>query len=193
MDCVPTPGSRRFCVALAFRNNRCRTPFREVTLRLHALLRNLPRSPSSVTTQETGATPYIRDFAGDRRNELGRTTRYDITLKRVYDVASEMDGRRILVERLWPRGLSKDKASLHHWLKEIAPSPELRRWYGHRPERWPEFQTRYLAELGANPEAVRGLEKLCAAGPVTFVFAARDTERNGAVALKKYLHGDRAA
>ncbi len=121
---------------------------------------------------------------------MGRTKRYNITLKRVYDVASETDGLRILVERLWPRGLSKDKASLHHWLKEIAPSPELRRWYGHRPERWPEFQTRYHAELDANPEAVRGLEKLCSAGPVTFVFAARDMERNSAVVLKTYLEAD---
>ena len=124
---------------------------------------------------------------------MGRTKRFNITLKRVYDVRCETDGLRILVERLWPRGVSKDKASLDHWLKEIAPSPALRRWYGHRPERWPEFQARYHAELDANAEVVRGLETLCAAGAVTFVFAARDTERNGAVALKKYLHGDRAA
>ena len=73
---------------------------------------------------------------------MRRSDRFDITLKRVYDVPSETDGRRILVERLWPRGLSKDKASVHHWLKEIAPSPSLRRWYGHRPERWAEFQAR---------------------------------------------------
>ena len=151
-----------------------------------------PRSPNSVTAHETGATPNIRDLAGDRRNELGRTKRFDITLKRVYDVPSETDGLRILVERLWPRGLSKGKASLHHWLKEIAPSPELRRWYGHSPERWAEFQARYHAELDANPDVVRVLETLCAARPVTFVFAARDTERNGAAALKRYLHGDRA-
>ena len=123
---------------------------------------------------------------------MGRTKRFDITLKRVYDVPSETDGLRILVERLWPRGLSKGKASLHHWLKEIAPSPELRRWYGHRPERWPEFQTRYLAELDANPDVVRELKKLCSADPVTFVFAARDTERNSAVVLERYLHGSRA-
>ncbi len=81
---------------------------------------------------------------------MGRTRRFVIALKRVYDVPSETDGRRILVERLWPRGLSKDKASIHHWLKEIAPSPELRRWYAHRPERWTEFQARYHAEIDAN-------------------------------------------
>ena len=123
---------------------------------------------------------------------MGRTKRFDISLKRVYDVPSETDGLRILVERLWPRGLSKDKASLHHWLKEIAPSPELRRWYGHRPARWAEFQARYHAELDANANLVRTLQTLCDTGPVTFVFAARDSERNSAAALKRYLHGDRA-
>ena len=116
-----------------------------------------------------------------------------IKLKRVYEPASADDGVRILVERLWPRGLSKVKASVDHWLRDIAPSPELRRWYGHRPERWPEFQVRYSAELDANVKGVRALEALCSTGPVTFVFAARDTERNGAVVLKRYLEADRAA
>jgi uncharacterized protein YeaO (DUF488 family) len=123
---------------------------------------------------------------------LGQTKRFVIALKRVYDMACESDGLRILVERLWPRGMSKDRASIDHWMKETAPSPELRRWYGHRPERWAEFQTRYHAELDANAEAVRALQRLCEAGPVTFVFAARDTERNSASALKRYLLGDRA-
>ncbi len=113
--------------------------------------------------------------------------RFDISLKRVYDPPAASDGLRILVERLWPRGLSKEKARLHHWLRDVAPSPELRRWYGHRPERWPAFQARYHAELDANPDAVDALEALCATGPVTFVFAARDTEMNGAAALKSYL------
>ncbi len=122
---------------------------------------------------------------------MGRTKRFNISLKRVYDMACETDGLRILVERLWPRGVSKDRASIHHWLKKIAPSPELRRWYGHRPERWAKFQARYHAELDANAEAVRALQRFCEAGPVTFVFAARDTERNSAVALKRYLLGDR--
>ena len=118
---------------------------------------------------------------------MGRTRRFDISLKRVYDTPSETDGLRVLVERLWPRGLSKERAAIQHWLKEIAPSPELRRWYGHRPERWNEFQTRYHAELDANTDAVRTLMALCAERAVTFVFAAKDTERNSAVALKKYL------
>lgn len=112
---------------------------------------------------------------------------FAIALKRVYDPPAEGDGPRILVERLWPRGLSKEKAAVDHWPREIAPSPALRQWFGHRPERWPEFQARYRAELDANPAAVRALESHCGAGPVTFVFAARDTERNGAVVLKRYL------
>ena len=111
----------------------------------------------------------------------------NISLKRVYDAPAETDGMRILVERLWPRGVSKDKAAIHQWLKEIAPSSELRRWFGHRPKRWPEFQTRYYAELDANTEAVDALTALCATGAVTFIFAAKDRDRNGAVALRKYF------
>ena len=113
--------------------------------------------------------------------------RLAISLKRVYETPSESGGPRILVERLWPRGLSKEKAAIDHWPREVAPSPALRRWFGHRRERWPEFQDRYRAELNANTDAVRALTALCDAGPVTFVFAARDTERNGAIALKRYL------
>ena len=116
-----------------------------------------------------------------------------IKLKRVYEPASADEGVRILVERLWPRGLTKVKASIDHWLREVAPSTELRRWYAHRPERWPEFQARYSAELDANVEGLHALEALCSTGPVTFVFAARDTERNGAAVLKRYLEADRTA
>ncbi len=115
------------------------------------------------------------------------TGRLDISLKRVYDPPSDSDGTRILVERLWPRGLSKENAAVDHWPKEIAPSPALRKWFGHRFELWPEFQERYRAELDANGEAVWALKALCEAGPVTFVFAARDTDRNSAVLLKRYL------
>ena len=114
-----------------------------------------------------------------------------IRLKRAYEVPSNDDGLRILVERLWPRGLRKTDAEIDHWMKDIAPTPRLRTWFGHRPERWSEFQLRYLAELDGNAEAVRALEKLCAAGPVTFIFATRDTERNSAVVLKAYLEADR--
>ena len=115
-----------------------------------------------------------------------------IRLKRAYDVPSNEDGVRILVERLWPRGLSKADAAIDHWMKDIAPTPQLRTWFGHRPDRWPEFRARYLAELDANAEVLRALKALCSAGPVTFVYAARDTEHNGAVVLKTYLEAVRA-
>ena len=109
-----------------------------------------------------------------------------IRLKRAYEPSSEDDGERILVERLWPRGLTKAAARLSGWLKELAPSPELRQWYAHDPKRWPEFQRRYAAELRA-PEKqplLRELTEKARSGCVTFVFAARDTERNSAVLLK---------
>lgn len=112
---------------------------------------------------------------------------YDIALKRAYDPADDADGVRILVERLWPRGVSKLNLSLDHWLKDVAPSDELRRWYGHEPDRWEEFQSRYHAELQSNPEQVQFLKSLIEGNRACFVFAARDVERSGAAALKAYL------
>ena len=111
-----------------------------------------------------------------------------IKLKRAYEIPSDDDGSRILVERLWPRGVSKAAAAIDHWVKDLAPSHELRRWYGHVPERWPEFRRRYIAELeAADREALASLKSLCRAGPVTFVFAARDETRNGAVVLRQLI------
>ncbi len=112
----------------------------------------------------------------------------NITLKRVYLPASPADGTRILVERLWPRGLTKDQAAIDHWVKDIAPTPELRKWYGHEPDRWAEFQIRYKEELSANGEELASLEDLCAGKQVTFVFAAKDEARNSAVVLREYLN-----
>ena len=109
-------------------------------------------------------------------------------MKRAYETPAPDDGLRLLVERLWPRGLRRDAAHIDHWCKDLAPSAELRRWYGHVPERWPEFRTRYLAELnGAAPEIIRELIDLCQPQPVTFVFAARDTARNSAVVLRDHV------
>ncbi len=116
-----------------------------------------------------------------------------ITLKRAYDPPAATDGIRVLVERLWPRGLSKDAARIDLWVKDLAPSTELRRWYGHDPARWPEFRSRYLAELQAQPEAVQALLQQIAQGPVTFVYASRETHRNSATVLKDYLEGRRQA
>lgn len=109
------------------------------------------------------------------------------TLKRVYDEPSPRDGFRVLVERLWPRGLSKERAQLDLWLKEVAPSPELRKWFHHDPEKWTEFQRRYAAELKDRKEAVRLLKEKAKEGTVTLLYAAHDTEHNGALILKRFL------
>lgn len=110
-----------------------------------------------------------------------------IKLKRVYEALSEDDGQRILVERLWPRGVSTAAAAVDHWAKDVAPTPALRIWFGHRPERWEEFRRRYALELEASPVAVAALRTLCTKQPTTFVFAAKDVDRNGAVVLREYL------
>jgi uncharacterized protein YeaO (DUF488 family) len=110
-----------------------------------------------------------------------------IRLKRVYEEPTPDDGLRILVERLWPRGLSKEGAAVDLWLKEVAPSSGLRRWFNHDPDRWEEFQRRYHAELRQNGGAVDELRRKCRSGTVTFVYAARDDEHNSALALRDYL------
>lgn len=110
-----------------------------------------------------------------------------IKLKRAYEAPSRDDGVRILVERLWPRGLAKSDAAIDHWMKDIAPTPELRTWFKHRPERWAEFRSRYEAELAANGTLVNELRSICAGRTVTFVFAAKDLERNSAVVLRDFL------
>jgi len=108
-------------------------------------------------------------------------------LKRVYETPSAEDGTRILVDRLWPRGLTKAKARVDLWLKAIAPSTELRQWFGHDPDRWAEFQSRYRAELEANPDAVAELISALRRGPATLVYGARDETRNDAVVLADWL------
>ncbi len=110
-----------------------------------------------------------------------------IKLKRAYETASVDDGLRILVERLWPRGVSKQKARIDLWLKEIAPSTELRQWYGHNPVRWPQFRKRYWAELKSQSDMLALLKYVIEEKVVTFVYAAADEERNSALALKELL------
>ena len=112
-----------------------------------------------------------------------------IQLKRAYEAASPDDGLRILVERLWPRGVSKRKAQIDLWLKDLAPSTELRKWYDHDPARWPEFRKRYWAELSDLGSFLALLNYVIKERKVTFVFAASDEERNSAVALKEFLEG----
>jgi uncharacterized protein YeaO (DUF488 family) len=110
-----------------------------------------------------------------------------IKLKRAYDKPSREDGIRVLVERLWPRGVSKARARLDLWLKDVAPSTELRKWFGHDPSRWKEFQSRYRQELRDHRDALQMLRDKSRDGTVTLVYAARDEEHNGALVLKRVL------
>ena len=110
-----------------------------------------------------------------------------IRTKRVYEEAEEADGLRVLVDRLWPRGLSKEKAGIALWLKDLAPSTELRKWYGHDPARWEEFKARYFRELDRHGETVAELVDEARAGTVTLLFSSREQKFNNAVALKEYL------
>jgi uncharacterized protein YeaO (DUF488 family) len=110
-----------------------------------------------------------------------------IKLKRAYEPASSADGLRILVERLWPRGVSKQRAKIDLWLKELAPSPELRKWYSHDPARWPQFRKRYQAELKGHGDVLALLKFVAQDRQVTFVYAASDEERNSARVLKEWV------
>jgi len=108
-------------------------------------------------------------------------------IKRVYEQSDKDDGARVLVDRIWPRGLTKEKAHVDLWLKEIAPSNELRKWFNHDPNRWAEFKTRYNAELKKNPQQVALLKKKIAEGKVTLVYSAKDEQHNQARALQQFL------
>jgi uncharacterized protein YeaO (DUF488 family) len=110
-----------------------------------------------------------------------------VRLRRAYEPASPDDGERVLVDRLWPRGLRKADARIDRWLKEIAPSTELRRWFGHDPERWQEFRQRYTSELRQHPAELDQLRDLARQGTVTLVFGARDEAHNDAVVLREVL------
>jgi uncharacterized protein YeaO (DUF488 family) len=111
----------------------------------------------------------------------------DVRLKRAYEPAVDEDGYRVLVERLWPRGVTRERARLDEWAKEISPSPELRRWYAHDPARFEEFRRRYLDELTGHESELDELRRRAAPGPLTLVFAARDEKRNSAVILADFL------
>jgi uncharacterized protein YeaO (DUF488 family) len=124
---------------------------------------------------------------------MARVSRGAIHLKRAYEAPARSDGKRILVDRLWPRGLSKERAHIDMWAKEVAPSDALRRWYGHEPEKWPAFRLRYLAELEANRDAVTELRARIGTGVATLLFGASDALRNNAVVLKEYLESMRRA
>ncbi len=111
----------------------------------------------------------------------------DLRVKRAYRAARLSDGQRVLVDRIWPRGLTKDRLRLADWAKDLAPSDELRKWFGHDPAKWDEFRQRYARELDARPDEVKALRARLTDGPVTLVYGAADEEHNNAVALKAYL------
>lgn len=110
-----------------------------------------------------------------------------IQIKRVYDEITESDGSRILVDRLWPRGLSKDKAKIELWLKDIAPSDDLRKWFGHDPEKWVEFKHRYYEELNDKKELIDMIIEKSQSVAVTLLYGAKDEKYNNAVALKEFI------
>jgi uncharacterized protein YeaO (DUF488 family) len=126
-------------------------------------------------------------FCGNRIIQEQRERSLMLQVKRVYDTPSSEEGYRVLVDRLWPRGLKREAALVHSWLKEIAPSDELRRWFGHDPERWKEFQARYGKELAAQEPLWRELLQRARKGRVTLLYSAKDTQHNNAVALKSFL------
>jgi len=113
----------------------------------------------------------------------------NVRLKRAYDAPEAADGTRVLVDRLWPRGVKKEKAAIDLWAKDLAPSTELRKWFGHDPERWSEFKRRYTVELHDHAGALDDLRGLARRGPVTLIYAARDQEHNEAVILQDLLTG----
>lgn len=112
-----------------------------------------------------------------------------INIKRVYEKPDKRDGKRILVDRLWPRGLTKEKADIDIWLKELAPSTALREWFNHDPDKWQEFQKRYRQELRNNKEQVSILKRYLEKGAVTLVYGAKDEKHNDALVLKEWLNG----
>ena len=111
----------------------------------------------------------------------------NLKLKRVYEPSDKNDGTRILIDRLWPRGMTKAKAGVDIWLKELAPSAELRKWFGHDPDKWTEFKKRYRAELEENDEQLARLREEIKKGAVTLLYGAKDEEHNDAVALAEFL------
>ena len=115
----------------------------------------------------------------------------DINTKRVYEDAQKHDGARILVDRLWPRGIKNEKAKIIFWAKDVAPSNDLRKWYNHEPSKWEEFKARYFKELDQNEKALTELLTYCDTKIVTFVFSSKEMQLNNATALKEYIENSR--
>ena len=136
-----------------------------------------------------GILPYVLDQLLIRRRgqQVARPGCVMIRIKRTYEPPARGDGRRILVERLWPRGMKKEALAADAWMKDVAPSTELRKWFDHRVERWEEFRRRYRDELNANADAWKPILEAGEGGPVTLLYSAHDTLHNGAIVLRDYL------
>jgi len=149
----------------------------------------IPRADWRVTISDSGADETLTvQFVTKELNEghpIGR--QMSIQVKRVYEQSAKTDGVRFLVERLWPRGVKKEALRKEAWLKNVAPSDALRKWFAHDPKKWPEFQRRYAEELDANPTAWQPLLDAAREGDATLLYSAHDTEHNNAIALKAYL------
>lgn len=117
----------------------------------------------------------------------GRIAAENVRLKRAYEPAAASDGRRVLVDRLWPRGVTKAKAAIDAWMKDVAPSTELRQWFGHDPTRWDEFRRRYAEQIRQHPDLLGELRDAARAGPLTLVYAAHDEAHNDAVVLREVI------
>ena len=139
--------------------------------------------------------PFPNPFKGRRvsKRVRARGRRCIVSLKRAYESASPEDGMRVLVDRLWPRGVSKEELAVDFWLKDAAPSDALRRWYGHKPQRWESFAAKYRGELAKRSDLLRLLDELRRRGRVTLLYGARDTARNNAVVLREVLEERRGA
>jgi uncharacterized protein YeaO (DUF488 family) len=122
-----------------------------------------------------------------RKKKTVKAKKASIAIKRAYEAPERGDGMRILVDRMWPRGVSKEEAEIDLWLKEIAPSTKLRQWFGHEAPKWEKFREKYFKELDANGDMVAELKACVKKGKVTLVYAAKDEEHNNAVALSEYL------
>jgi uncharacterized protein YeaO (DUF488 family) len=129
---------------------------------------------------------------GPETHQVQGDARVTIRVKRVYEKPDAQDGMRVLVDRLWPRGLKKEGAALDAWIKDIAPSNELRKWYHHEKAKWPEFKKRYFDELGKQAESVGRLKQMIASGKVTLLYSSKEEKLNNAVALKEFLEKEAA-
>jgi len=123
----------------------------------------------------------------DKSERSARRHHMPILIKRVYETPDQQDGYRVLIDRLWPRGMKKEDARIDEWVKEIAPSNELRKWYSHEPAKWEEFKRRYFKELEGQKETVEQLGRKASQATITFLFSSKETRLNNAVALKEYI------